>query len=592
MATIQMTRAEYEKKYGVKPQVPALATPAPATTAPIKMTRAEYESKYGTAVDATAPAPTLKSRVDAMAESLKNAPNETMQDIKQIGTGFKQDVGERFKKIDEIGKASSAGEQGNVRGFLQTAGQIAGIGADTITGLLKGAVKAILPQKGEDIVKGAIETVSKPIVESGTVQGLITKYEELKKNDPKAARDIDAILGVGDLASNFLGLTAAKGTAVAAKEGAKATVEAGLKATPKLLSYTSDVPEAAFKILSERNPTVKTAIKEGTTPVQALQQTRQAVRDFRKTLSAEWDEGVQNIVKENEGVRFGLGDNLVNKIGKISDEFGIELPQNLKNISANETINLLKKINELPSAMLTFSPKGALVREVKTALKDAAIKTFGGDSGSFSGLYSNYSSKKGVLDAANDIVNAYAEGKPIKDSTALARLTKIFDENKPAYLDAIIDLEKATGQDLLSGITSTKFAKMTPTVKTLGGGITEKALRLLLIPLTSPRAAQWIQNNVEGAVKGVKDFIKEPKLGASVKIGKQTFNEIPDATKKEMIKVIDYLRIGKTERIGNAEKGIEKTLSDLAQKYNISEDLPSAKIADKFEELIENTKTK
>lgn len=51
---IQMTRAEYEAKYGVKPVIPATQnTPAQDTTiqtkTPVRMTRSEYEAKYGVA---------------------------------------------------------------------------------------------------------------------------------------------------------------------------------------------------------------------------------------------------------------------------------------------------------------------------------------------------------------------------------------------------------------------------------------------------------------------------------------------------------------------------------------------------------------
>ncbi len=75
------------------------------------------------------------------------------------------------------------------------------------------------------------------------------------------------------------------------------------------------------------------------------------------------------------------------------------------------------------------------------------------------------------------------------------------------------------------------------------------------------------------------------KQGGFVNIGGKEFKSIPEATKKEMVQVIDYLRIGEKT------KGIEDTISRLAQKYGINEDLSNAKIADIFEKLIEQTKT-
>lgn len=425
---------------------------------------------------------------------------DTTADIKQIGTDIKEAARARTEKV-QVGKAAmEAGEQGVIRTGLQTLGQAAGLGADVIGATVKGVVKGALPQGGEDVLKSTAASVISPILNSDTAQAIKTKYDEIKDTNPALARDIDSALGAVDFLSNFVGIGAGGKVASVGWKAVQATVKAagetietGAKIVPKLLSYTSDVPETAFKILSERTPAVTKAIKTGVTAEKARDTVVNAVKGFRKTLSQEWDDGVQGIIKGNEGVRFGLSDNLSSKAAKISEEFGIELPQNIKNISANEAVGLLKKINELPTAMLTLSPKGALVREFKQELKDLAIKSFGGEKGQFAKLYTNYSTKKGVLDAANDIVNAYAGNKPIKVATAQSRLTKIFDENKTAYLDAIVDLEKATGQDLLSDIVAGKFSKIMPQASGLGGGFTQKALKLLILPLSSPRGAAFIQ---------------------------------------------------------------------------------------------------
>ncbi len=75
------------------------------------------------------------------------------------------------------------------------------------------------------------------------------------------------------------------------------------------------------------------------------------------------------------------------------------------------------------------------------------------------------------------------------------------------------------------------------------------------------------------------------KSGGFVRINGKEFKEIPEATKKEMIDVIDYLRIGRET------KGIENTISRLVEKYNINPDWSGAKLASVFEKLIEHTKT-
>ena len=68
-------------------------------------------------------------------------------------------------------------------------------------------------------------------------------------------------------------------------------------------------------------------------------------------------------------------------------------------------------------------------------------------------------------------------------------------------------------------------------------------------------------------------------------MGKE-FREIPEATKKEMIDVIDYLKLGRED-----SKVMDETLDALMQKYNINPDWSVKKIIDTFQKLIDNTKT-
>jgi len=85
--------------------------------------------------------------------------------------------------------------------------------------------------------------------------------------------------------------------------------------------------------------------------------------------------------------------------------------------------------------------------------------------------------------------------------------------------------------------------------------------------------------------RSVRELFERTKNATGVKIGGQTFKQIDAPTKQEMIQVIDYLRLGK--KVPN----IEKTIDTLAVKYNINQDLPSAKIAQHFQDLVERTKT-
>ncbi len=337
-------------------------------------------------------------------------------------------------------------------------------------------------------------------------------------------------------------------------------------ALPKLLSYTSDVPEQAFKTMLERREPVSKAIKAGTDATTALKNTQSGVRQLRKTLSAEWQESTVKIADEFKNQRLGFSGKNVDELVKLSDEFGFDIPQNPSNASALEWIDTLKSMNELPKLMLTVSPKGAKVRRLQELVKTAVVKRFGGKGGSVDNLYKNYASKKKVFDAANDIVKAYSEGKPITQTTASNRLQNIFDENKPAYLEAILDLEKATGQDLLSQITASKFKKVAPNnmnrLSSAGGmatpkGLIEKGINLLLLPLTSPRMAGFISRNarVPNVVSNLASDVNNFRIPATLKnregqlkMGLSTERVTPESVAKKVdsqdIKIIKDL-VGK-----------------------------------------------
>lgn len=90
---------------------------------------------------------------------------------------------------------------------------------------------------------------------------------------------------------------------------------------------------------------------------------------------------------------------------------------------------------------------------------------------------------------------------------------------------------------------------------------------------------------IESSVERYKSIPN--KQGGFVRIGAREFKEIDEATKKEMIQLIDYIRIGK-----EVNNSMENSLSKIQDKYNINPDWSSTKIADTLEKLIENTKTR
>lgn len=304
-------------------------------------------------------------------------------------------------------------------------------------------------------------------------------------------------LGYGaDVASN---LSSGKTDASVFKPGI-GTVGGGLiggaigaagKIVPKLLSKTSGVPEQAFETMAERPDAVVNAIKAGATNEQALGVAQGAVKNLRTTLTQNWQSSVKNIVDEFSGQRVNLG-NLSKKLATVSDEFGIELPQNIKNVSAKEGIDLLTQVNErLNSGSAAISPKGAVLRDTKDALANTLKTSFGGKGGSFDTLYKDYSTRSQVLNDAKSIVGGLKRTNPIQTKTLQNRMKNLFNDDNGGYLKAVKDLEDATGIDILSHASASKFA---PKGLHLGKGLKYEGplgnlIDIISYPLSSPRLA-------------------------------------------------------------------------------------------------------
>jgi len=279
-------------------------------------------------------------------------------------------------------------------------------------------------------------------------------------------------------------------------------VSQAFKGAKGLLSKTSEVPEQAFDVLQEQPKKVAKFIKEGVDGGEVLKVTQDAVRGLRTNLTSRWKQGTQSIYNQFGSKSFGASGELERKLMSVADDFALDLPSDIKDINAKEAIELMTQINELPSNVLSFSPKGAAVRRVKELLKQKMIDAFGGKGGEMATLYSDYSAKKQVLDAADDIVRAYKMNKPITQATAAKRLSSIFDENKEAYLKAIKELEAATGVDIVSRLAASKFSPVAPITKQ-GMFSVEGLMDLMLLPISSPRAAGFISRYTNAAAPSV-----------------------------------------------------------------------------------------
>lgn len=163
MQPVQMTRAEYQAKYGVPPTLPGSQIPqntTPTPSAPVKMTRAEYQTKYG------------------------EIPENTPQTKKFDSTGMFKDIGNfLFPIVGDIKHDIEQGTfKGNGKSILQQVGDLGLSALPFIPGLGEvgeGArVGEAALEGGADVAKssGLIDKGLGLIKGSPVAKGVLTGY--------------------------------------------------------------------------------------------------------------------------------------------------------------------------------------------------------------------------------------------------------------------------------------------------------------------------------------------------------------------------------------------------------------------------------
>lgn len=138
--------------------------------------------------------------------------------------GFESLVGRAEERADKVGAMQKSGA--NVfEKAKYIFGQGAGLGADVIGEGVIATGKALLSQEQEDAVKKAFTGTVNRVLEMESVQGMTEAYERLKETNPEAARDLETVLNIADLATSFTG------AGIGIKESGKLMSKTALKAS-------------------------------------------------------------------------------------------------------------------------------------------------------------------------------------------------------------------------------------------------------------------------------------------------------------------------------------------------------------------------
>lgn len=434
------------------------------------MTRAEYEKKYG---------------VKAPEKNQTGFLAEAFSDVKETGSAIKNTATDTFRKQGDALSASIEGKQSLGAGLGQAfgigAGGLSKMGGDAVLGV----GKTLLTQGGEEKVKGAVGTVAKPIMESKTVQSVIEKYNSL---DEKTKRDVDALIGVGSLVADFGGgkiLT--KGLSNVANKTASIVDDISRK-VPRIASDGNLINKATEILSKDIDGKVEVILKE--TPTEKLDEYirygEEAAKDPRALtpfdrVGDRMEEATKLLLAEKK------------RVGAAKSEFTTPLRQGFDSFSGKSLVdNLTTLSNRLPDKDRAFikpfieKAKGVKTKYAADQLIDEiqdAVRTAGAQNlvprGSalqrqlsgviekfnqelkdslpkeYSVLNTRYSNLKKITDALNRALGEVVDGQ----STRGGSLVKQFFSPSGKRAKVLFDyIKENTGIDLAQETTLARFA--------------------------------------------------------------------------------------------------------------------------------------
>lgn len=222
------------------------------------------------------------------------------QDIKGDFLGIGRDIidgsQKRAENITGIKSQLEAGQKSDASAIFQTAGQLAGAGADAIGAVFKGGAKLALTPKSEDKVRGLVQDFGQEVVQRPEVQKVIGWYDSLP-DDKKDA--LDAVGGFASLASEFIGVGVAKRGATVLKEGAS-TVATGIK------QGAEEVATETFKLgkkVVPKSPDIMNRVAR-LTPTQARKFKTLANESHGEYLTRTGNFGNPQQIVETESIKF------------------------------------------------------------------------------------------------------------------------------------------------------------------------------------------------------------------------------------------------------------------------------------------------
>lgn len=478
MATLRMTREEYEKKYGVKPP----SSPVAATQQTPKKSLGQ---KVSGAIQSIFPGKQLGEAVGTSLSGIgQSIKQKSFEPLMQAGRENNANYGKIAGDVAQIPIALAPGASSGARLATKVGvGAATGYGMDVTQGLKDGkgagafkpglgtAIGSALPVAGAGVnalKKAAPATLS-------FTSGVPKKAIEQSILSPNAAK-------LGRTGTNVEGI---RETATTALKGLKK--ELGDEFSKGLDDVVAKTGQTKAGVIYDEKGFLKGS---GAIRDRLVRSTRDFAREFRISMKTT-PEGMQVDFSKSPIVKGGEKANVQEAMNTIStwDDWSARGMQDLA-----ERVGALRKFE---SGARTES--SAILGKMYNRLTSAGDKGAKGIIGEFypelATLRTKYASTRKILDNVDDILQI-DKNNPRAVQASISRLSNIFKEDKDTYVKVIKDLSDRSGVDILGMLAGTEFQRVLPDfIRGLGGGgavgIGAAVLNpwlALLAPLFSPRA--------------------------------------------------------------------------------------------------------
>jgi len=513
-------------------------------------------------------------------------------DIKQTFKGVKNVAQETLQKQTQA--------FGTSQPLASKLTQSIGIGAGGVSNIfgevLKGGVKAVLPQQQEQQLKSGVQSAVAPIVQSQPVQNLISKYQSLDEN---TKRNVDSLLGIGSFVADITGLgIGAKGVSKGAqvgmeagKEALEAVVPAVTRATQKLkeVAKREVTPETALKETLQAKPMTEAQLKSGIDTIKQLDTTK--VKTFQDLDNVITDR-IGNLAKQvddelgKDATKYQLTDLVTTKKTKAGTPIQINFVDDALNqldelygatgdVVAQQDIKDL--INTAKTQGLTRLEVNDIARTYGKEVGDKAFNKMGEPLTSVNAQrFEN--TRKGLKEVARQGVEGTAAKQADEAMSRLYNVQRLIKKNAERA-NALRNKIEERGLLEKVGHAITKYADVLTggTIRGLIGGLLPRGAGYKTLNALDLEAL------LERNLKIIQDAGKAKKA-SEVKATLQKLNE-PIKKKFDPTKQGGFVRIGKeTPKTALPKSKVNESVSSLndttlikeAKKYKSAEDFVKA----------------